>query len=122
MTDVQIKRVYEPADDGDGYRVLVDRIWPRGIKKEDAGLDLWLKEAGTSAELRKEFSHQPEKFEAFTVAYRKELDGSEVLKRLLELARAHPKLCLLYGAKDETHNQAAVLRDLILEELGGESG
>ena len=64
----------------------------------------------------------PEKFEAFNVAYRKELDGSEALERLVELAREHPKLCLLYGAKDETHNQAAVLRDLILEELGGESG
>ena len=122
MANVQIKRVYEPADDGDGYRVLVDRIWPRGIKKDGAGVDLWLKEAGTSAELRKEFSHRPEKFDAFAVAYRQELDGSEALERLVELAREQPKLCLLYGAKDKEHNQAVVLRGMILEHLGVASG
>ena len=119
MANVQIKRVYEPAGDDDGYRVLVDRIWPRGIKKDDARLDLWLKEAGTSAGLRKEFSHRPEKFKAFAAAYRRELEGTEALERLVELAREQPRLCLLYGAKDETHNQAVVLRELILEELGG---
>jgi uncharacterized protein YeaO (DUF488 family) len=122
MANVQIKRIYEPAGNGDGYRVLVDRIWPRGIKKDEAELDLWLKDAGTSAELRKEFSHQPEKFDAFAVAYRKELDGSEALEQLVELAREKSKLCLLYGAKDETHNQAVVLRELILEELGQKKG
>ncbi|MGF9663117.1 DUF488 domain-containing protein [Arthrobacter crystallopoietes] len=119
MANVQIKRVYEPAGDDDGYRVLVDRIWPRGITKDDARLDLWLKEAGTSAGLRKEFSHRPEKFQAFAAAYRRELEGTEALERLVELAREQPRLCLLYGAKDETHNQAVVLRELILEELGG---
>ena len=121
MANVHIKRVYDPAGDGDGYRVLVDRIWPRGIKKDGAGVDLWLKEAGTSAELRKEFSHRPEKFDAFAVAYRQELDGSEALERLVELAREQPKLCLLYGAKDKEHNQAVVLRGMILEHLGVES-
>ncbi|MDO2934904.1 DUF488 domain-containing protein [Paeniglutamicibacter sulfureus] len=118
MDNVVIKRVYEAAESDDGYRVLVDRIWPRGIKKDDAELDLWLKEAGPSDELRKQFGHVAKKFPAFAKAYRKELDGSEALEKLLSLARDKERLCLLYGAMDEEHNQAVVLRSVIGEQLG----
>jgi uncharacterized protein YeaO (DUF488 family) len=118
MGNVVIKRVYEAAESDDGYRVLVDRLWPRGIKKDDAELDLWLKEAGPSDELRKQFGHVAKKFPAFAKAYRKELDGSEALEKLLSLAKDKKRLCLLYGAKDEEHNQAVVLRSVIGEQLG----
>lgn len=118
MGNVVIKRVYEAAESDDGYRVLVDRIWPRGIKKDDAELDLWFKEAGPSDELRKQFGHVARKFPAFAKTYRKELDGSEALEKLLSLARDKERLCLLYGAKDEEHNQAVVLRSVIGDQLG----
>ncbi|WP_205762081.1 DUF488 domain-containing protein [Arthrobacter mobilis] len=116
MADIRIKRIYDQA--GDGYRVLVDRLWPRGIRKEDAGIDLWLKAAGPSDGLRREFGHDPEKFEDFAAAYRRELEGSEAVEQLVQLARRERKLCLLFGAKDEEHNQAVVLRQVILERLG----
>ncbi|MFD1212724.1 DUF488 domain-containing protein [Arthrobacter sp. GCM10027362] len=122
MGTVLIKRIYDPAGDGDGYRVLVDRLWPRGIKKEDARLDEWLKEAGPSDELRKEFGHDPDKFDDFAAAYRRELEGSEAVEQLVRLARREAKLCLLFGARDEEHNQAVVLREVILERLGAGSG
>ena len=106
---INIKRVYEPASKDDGYRVLVDRLWPRGISKNEAAVDLWLKEIAPSNELRKWFGHDPAKFDEFSERYVKELKNNQVVKDLQELISKHSKLTLLYGAKDKNHNQAVVL-------------
>lgn len=110
---VTIKRVYETPSKSDGYRVLVDRLWPRGLTKEAAAVDLWLKEIAPSAELRTWFGHDPAKFKEFTVRYKAELATNPAVKQLQELASGHPKLTLVYGAKDETANQAVVLQQLL---------
>ncbi|HEU0256588.1 MAG TPA: DUF488 family protein [Microbacteriaceae bacterium] len=108
---VRIKRVYEAAEAGDGYRILVDRIWPRGLTKEAARVDEWLKEAGPSTQLRKWFGHVPERFEEFAARYRDELRGSEALGRLRLATTEHDVVTLVYSAKDTVHNQAVVLRE-----------
>ena len=113
MGQVRIKRVYDGADPADGYRILVDRLWPRGESKEAAHLDEWLKEVGPSTELRTWFGHQPERFEEFAKRYRAELDGSPALETLRGLCAEQPTVTLVYGAKDTEHNQAVVLRDLL---------
>jgi len=110
---VNIKRVYEHPESGDGYRVLVDRLWPRGVAKEAAAVDLWLKEVGPSNELRTWFGHDPEKFEEFAKKYRAELDDSAAAKELREVVSAHSTVTLVYSAKDEEHNQAVVLADYL---------
>ncbi|WEV59646.1 DUF488 domain-containing protein [Bifidobacterium sp. ESL0728] len=108
---IALKRVYEAAEDSDGYRVLVDRLWPRGISKVNAKLDLWLKEIGPTTELRKWFGHDPAKFDEFAAKYRRELDGNtETVDKLLSICRKQPKVTLLYGAKDPERNQAVVLK------------
>lgn len=106
---VQIKRVYLPAADSDGYRVLVDRLWPRGIKKENAKVDLWAKLIAPSNELRKWFGHIPERFGEFSEKYIAELDANPVTAQLLDELRRHDTVTLLYSAKDEEHNNAIVL-------------
>jgi len=115
---IAIKRAYdEPAQD-DGTRILVDRLWPRGLSKERAHIDLWLKEIAPSDELRKWFAHDPEKFAEFRSRYKAELvsgEGIDALGRLYELARQGP-ITLLYAAHDTEHNNAVVLRDLFLAE------
>lgn len=110
--EVRIKRVYEAPEKSDGFRVLVDRVWPRGVRKPDAKLDEWLKDAAPSTELRRWFDHDPKKFDEFADRYREELKGSEPLARLRQLCREHDLVTLLYGAEDAQHNQAVVLRDL----------
>ncbi|WEV68807.1 DUF488 domain-containing protein [Bifidobacterium sp. ESL0775] len=115
---IALKRIYEAAEDSDGYRVLVDRLWPRGISKVNAKLDLWLKEIGPTTELRKWFGHDPAKFDEFADKYRKELDAdTETVGKLVEICRTQPKVTLLYGAKDPEHNQAVVLRDYLSDRL-----
>jgi uncharacterized protein YeaO (DUF488 family) len=112
---ILIKRVYEDKSEEDGYRVLVDRLWPRGLSKEKAGIDLWMKEIGPSDELRKWFNHDPVKWEEFKSKYNEELkDKKDLLAELKNLESKHSKLTLLYGARDEQHNQAVV----IAKELG----
>ncbi len=111
--NISIKRVYLPAEDSDGYRVLVDRLWPRGIKKEDARIDLWAKALAPSAELRKWFNHIPERFEAFSEKYKEELKANPEVAPVLDVLRQHDKVTLLYGAKDEQHNNAVVLLHLL---------
>jgi uncharacterized protein YeaO (DUF488 family) len=108
-----IKRIYEPFSKSDGYRILVDRLWPRGIKKEDAHIDIWLKEAAPSTELRKWFGHDPEKWEQFITKYKAELKDSDAFTTLTELIHDHNTVTLLYGAKDEQHNQALALKQFI---------
>lgn len=112
---IQIKRIYEKISEDDGYRVLVDRIWPRGISKEEAKLDEWLKEIAPSSKLRKWFDHDPNKFAEFKKRYKKELDDREELLKQLVKKSLKQKLTLLYGAKDEEHNQAIVIKNILEE-------
>ena len=111
--DISIKRIYLPAEDSDGCRVLVDRLWPRGIKKEDAKVDLWAKTLAPSVELRKWFNHIPERFEEFSKKYVEELKANPEAAPVLDELRRHDKVTLLYGAKDEQHNNAVVLLHLL---------
>ena len=108
---IQIKRVYEKPDVKDGFRILVDRLWPRGLTKEKAAVDLWLKEIAPSTELRKWFAHDPEKWKEFQKKYLKELkENTEAVDTLKEHLKKGT-ITLLYGAKDEAHNEAEVLKD-----------
>ncbi|HZU68428.1 MAG TPA: DUF488 domain-containing protein [Ktedonobacteraceae bacterium] len=112
---VAIKRVYDPPEPGDGTRVLVDRLWPRGLSKERAKVDLWLKEVAPSNDLRKWFGHDPEKFPEFRRRYEAELrsePGQEALAKLRDLA-GQGKVTLVFAAHDSEHNNAVVLRDLL---------
>lgn len=110
---VRIKRIYEQASKDDGFRVLVDRLWPRGVSKEKAALDGWLKEVGPSDELRKWFGHDPARYEEFKKRYEKELRDNEAFVQLKDTVKKHDKVTLLYGAHDPEHNQARVLYDLL---------
>ncbi|MCC6290128.1 MAG: DUF488 domain-containing protein [Chitinophagaceae bacterium] len=110
---IKIKRVYEPADKNDGYRVLVDRLWPRGIKKEDAHVDLWLKAIAPSTALRKWFNHESEKWDSFRKKYCGELKGQPALKEMKQVLKEHATVTLLYGAKNENYNQAIVLAEYL---------
>lgn len=113
--DVAIKRVYEPPAETDGQRVLVDRLWPRGIAKEKADLSLWLKEIAPSTELRKWFDHDPAKWTEFQKRFRAELnDNGEAVAELRDLV-AKSKVTLLYSAHDEAHNNAVVLAAYLQE-------
>lgn len=108
MPNYQITRVYEPASKDDGLRVLVDRLWPRGVKKGKA--DLWLKEIAPSTELRKWFHRQPGNFADFSQVYRAELAKNSTVDELRKLARKHKTITRLYAAKDAEKNHAAVLK------------
>jgi uncharacterized protein YeaO (DUF488 family) len=110
---IQTKRIYLPAAKTDGFRVLVDRLWPRGVRKEDAHLDLWLKEVAPSTELRKWFNHEPEKWKDFCTKYKAELKNSAAMSELRSMVRAHKDVTLLYAAKDEEHNEAIVLQLMV---------
>ncbi len=112
---IRIKRIYDPASPGDGRRILIDRLWPRGLKKEEARFDEWLKDLAPSDELRKWFSHDPAKWNEFQKRYRSELRGkAELLERLRTEARKGT-VTLLYSARDEEHNNAVVLKELITD-------
>jgi len=108
--EIRLKRAYDPPSPSDGYRVLVDRLWPRGVKKEALELDEWCKEIAPSTELRRRFHHDPEKFEEFTREYTGELAASDEPRKLLERAGNQQRITLVYGAKDTEHNQAVVLK------------
>lgn len=110
MTTYRIRRIYEEPTDRDGARVLVDRVWPRGISKAAARLDQWAKELAPSTELRQWFGHDPEKFEEFARKYREELGDRAHQEALAELPDSDA-ITFLYAAKDEEHNQAVVLRE-----------
>lgn len=109
----RLKRAYEAPEPGDGYRILVDRLWPRGLSKSSARIDLWLKDIAPSAPLRKWFNHEPEKWTEFKTRYFSELDNDpESVKQLLSHMR-QGKVTLVYGAKDEEHNQAVALLEYL---------
>ncbi|MBD7982354.1 DUF488 domain-containing protein [Oerskovia merdavium] len=110
---LRIQRVYDDPTPDDGYRVLVDRLWPRGVSKERAHVDRWLKEVAPSNELRTWFHHDRSLFDEFVVRYRAELDANPAVEELRAIVAEHPVVTLLYGAKDEQDNQAVVLRDYL---------
>lgn len=108
---IALKRAYEPAATSDGRRVLVDRLWPRGRSKELLKLDAWDKDLAPSTELRKWFGHEPERWTEFKKKYRAELRGKK--DELRALKKSARKITLIYGAKDEVHNEAVVLKDIL---------
>lgn len=112
---IQLKRVYEEADAKDGQRILVDRLWPRGVKKSDLVLDEWLKQVAPSGELRKWFGHDPQRWEEFRKRYRAELKENEEALQALREMMGTGTVTLLYAAKDEKHHHALVLREYLLE-------
>ena len=114
--NLKIKRVYEDASKKDGYRILVDRIWPRGVSKEEAKLDKWWKEIAPSDDTRKTFDHEPDKFDEFKNNYFNELDQNEETEHFIQLVDKEldkGTVTLLYGAKDKKYNQAVVLKEYI---------
>ncbi len=107
---LKTKRIYESFSNHDGHRILVDRLWPRGISKESAHIDVWMKDIAPSAELRKWFCHDADKWDEFTQLYTQELtDNKQLLLDIKKLEEEHKTVTLLYGAKDTEHNQAQVL-------------
>lgn len=114
MTEVVVKRIYQAAAASDGCRVLVDRLWPRGLKKDAACLDRWLRDLAPSDALRKWFGHEPAKWDEFRRRYFAELDTkTEALAQLRALLEHHDKVTLLYSAKDEAHNNAVALAEYL---------
>ena len=110
---LQIKRVYEEPSRPDGTRILVDRLWPRGLTKEKAKVDIWLKDIAPSTELRKWFGHDPARWTEFKARYRRELKSKADLLDVVKEKAAKGPVTLLYGAKDEAHNEAVVLQELL---------
>jgi uncharacterized protein YeaO (DUF488 family) len=111
--NIRIKRVYEEAEKEDGERILVDRLWPRGLTKEKAKVDLWLKDVAPSTELRKWFAHDPAKWPGFRSRYEDELKGKKEEVDLLRHEAAKGAVTLVYGAKDQQHNEAVILLKLL---------
>lgn len=109
----KIRRIYDPVDPDDGFRVLVDRIWPRGLKKADAAIDLWLKEIAPSTELRKWFNHDPDKWKTFRSRYISELKQKNNLVDRMLAEAGNRQITLLFSARDTEHNQAAVIKEYI---------
>ena len=113
MMNIRIKRAYEKPDREDGTRILVDRLWPRGLTKEKARVDLWLKDVAPSTELRKWFAHDPGKWPEFESRYLEELKGNQEQLSLLRQQAAKGPVTLVYGAKDQQHNEAVILQRLL---------
>jgi uncharacterized protein YeaO (DUF488 family) len=115
--NIEMKRIYDDPKGHDGYRVLVDRLWPRGLRMTEVEFDLWLKDLGPSETLRKWFAHEPGKWEDFRRFYFRELEiNRDLLDRLVRFAKGR-KIVLLYGARDEEHNQAKALKEYLEEVL-----
>src|SRR5690242_16281708 len=111
---LKIKRIYEPPQRSDGCRILVDRVWPRGVSKERAAMALWLKEIGPSTALRKWFGHDPARWPEFQKRYREELrDRPELTDQIKQLEKEHGVVTLVFSARDEERNQAVVIRDFL---------
>ena len=118
MTDIRIKRVYEPEDNGDGFRVLVDKLWPRGVRKQDLHYDLWEKDIAPSAPLR-QWYHQDKEghWEEFAKRYTGELKQSPAVRDFLEKIKGHDTVTLLYGSKNAAENHALILQEYLRKEL-----
>jgi uncharacterized protein YeaO (DUF488 family) len=111
---IRIKRAYQPVSDEDGFRILVDRLWPRGVSKDKLKIDLWLKEVAPSNGLRKWFAHDPHKWAEFRAKYLEELqEKNQYLGQIREIGKKEGTITLIYSAKDEDHNNARVLQEVI---------
>ena len=110
---LNIKRIYDEPDQSDGYRVLVDRLWPRGVSQDNAALDFWLKDVAPSPDLRQWFDHDPARFEEFRSRYENELASNPFFVELQKIVRDKPKVTLLYAAKDPAVNHAVVLKEYL---------
>ncbi len=110
---IRTKRAYEPPSKEDGFRILVDRLWPRGMSKESAQIDLWLKDVAPSDSLRKWFSHDPEKWPGFKERYHKELEKKSIIRTIRSLEEEKGAITLLYSAKDTKHNNAVFLQEYL---------
>lgn len=113
MGIVRIKRVYDDRSDDDGFRILVDRVWPRGVSKEKSAIDIWMREVAPSDSLRKWFGHEAPKWEEFKKRYTKEIESSKEFDKLFSIVKKKGTVTLVYSAKDPEHNQAVVLKELI---------
>jgi len=114
---IKIRRIYDQAEPGEGYRVLVDRLWPRGISKEKAGWDEWMRDVAPGNELRKWYGHDPSRWETFKERYRQELGNRhDLLLRLRDLERAHGTLTLLYSSTEQNINNAVALREFLMKQ------
>jgi uncharacterized protein YeaO (DUF488 family) len=113
MANIRIKRAYEEPDREDGTRILVDRLWPRGLTKEKARVDLWLKDVAPSTELRKWFAHDPDKWDEFRSRYLEELKRNKEQVSVLRQEAAKGTVTLVYGARDQQHNEAVILQRLL---------
>ena len=111
--DVRTKRAYDPAEPGDGYRVLIDRLWPRGVSRDRARLDEWARDLAPSDGLRKWFNHDPKKFAEFRERYREELRGHVDRIDELRTRASHGPLTIVYGARDTEHNDAVVIAEFL---------
>ena len=111
--NIRIKRVYEEPDKDDGVRILVDRLWPRGLTKEKARVDLWLKEIAPSTELREWFDHDPKKWKGFRGRYETEIRHKDDLIKVLKQKAREGTITLIYGTRDEKHNEALVLKHIL---------
>lgn len=112
MSEIRLKRAYDPPEPADGVRVLVDRLWPRGVKKSEAEIALWIKDAAPSTALRQWFGHDPAKWAEFQKRYRSELSQSGALKQLQAVVARNPRTTFVFSASDPDHNNAVVLRSL----------
>jgi uncharacterized protein YeaO (DUF488 family) len=111
---IKLKRAYETASKSDGFRILVDRLWPRGVSKAKAKLDVWVKEIAPSTELRKKFGHDPEKWHDFEKEYKRELrKNKETVQELRAIIKREKNVTFVYAARDEEHNEAVVLKAFI---------
>lgn len=111
---IKIKRAYEPSSEDDGFRILVDRLWPRGVSKDKAHLDLWMKEVAPSDDLRKWFSHDSKRWNEFENKYNEELeDKNKFIKKIKDIEKDKGKVTLIYSAKDKEHNNAVVLENIL---------
>ena len=115
---IRLKRVYEEPSESDGTRILVDRLWPRGLAKERAKVDVWLKEIAPSTELRKWFNHEPVKWPEFKKRYQAEISNNTEALAALERHLANEKVTIVYGAKDEEHNDAVVIKQYLDKKAG----
>ena len=112
--EIAVKRIYEPQEEADGFRVLVDRLWPRGLKKNEAQVDLWFKQIGPSTDLRKWFDHDLDKWEEFLSDYTFELRKNKALPELIEQVKSHKKVTLLYAARNQEYNNGVALRQFLI--------
>ncbi len=114
---IKMKRIYEKPEITDGLRILIDRLWPRGVRRSTANVDIWIKEVGPSDDLRKWFAHEPNKYAMFKKRYLKELKENHAFQKVLDLAMTNDSLTLLYSASDTEHNNAVVLWGALQHEL-----